>query len=196
MANVNVNALNAICFNQDHWKLVAKGYDVRAWYDEGLGKGTGGIQSPVRMPVHIGHKYYRFASGDTPRSAQLGGGWWISHNTYSTINEYAKQNALSLQYSARLWLALPYDWTRVDRVISAYLMEPIDAYEGAGKQVTTATDNWTPPQHIKLTQMYIPGLIKNSKEDNLYKRIWNKVETTYPHSGKKVKGKNASKKNS
>ncbi|MCG8671948.1 MAG: hypothetical protein MI867_21270 [Pseudomonadales bacterium] len=183
----NPHALNAVCFGQEHWKLIAKGYDVRAWYDEGVGKGTGGIKSPVRQSLEIGHRYYRFSSGDKGLAGHLGGGWWISYEIYKHILEFSKSNSLDLPYAARLWLALPYDWSRVDRLVSAVLCKPIDAYQGAGKQVELKDETWTPPQHQKLTQMYIPGLLQNSSVNELYKKVWTKVEFKQARTGKALK---------
>lgn len=180
-------ALNAHCFQQEHWLLIAKGYDVRAWYDEGVGKGSGGIQNPSREHLTFHDRYYRFASGSDPKSAQLGGGWWICFDTFNTLKKYAERNSLDLPYVARLFLALPYEWSRVDRLISARLGCALDAYCGAGKKAKTDSEEWTPPQNAILTQMYVPGLLRNSKENNLFEKAWIDVEYFYTSNLKKAK---------
>jgi hypothetical protein len=61
-------------------------------------------------------------------------------------------------------LALPYAWTRVDIQIKALLLKPLKAYAGEGKPAEGGKDGadrgskWIPTQHIKVCQLYIPGL--------------------------------------
>ncbi|MBV9911569.1 MAG: hypothetical protein JOZ93_03285, partial [Sinobacteraceae bacterium] len=60
----------------------------------------------------------------------------------------------------------PYSWTRVDLLVRALLRAPLKAFTGEGKPAAssgTALDRagtWIPTQHIKVRQLYIPGLCK------------------------------------
>lgn len=175
-------ALNDICFNQPHWKRIAQGFDTEKWFNDGQGVSNGGILFPQRDHLKTYHYYYRFVSSTTPRVAQLGGGWWISFDTFNTIKHYAINNQLEFTYAARLFLALPYEWSRLDRLVGAQLVKPMDAYMGEGKVARTDKDKWTPPQHLRVTQMYIPGLISNSNMKNLYEMVWSDISFLYAHN--------------
>ncbi|MDH5587887.1 MAG: hypothetical protein OEZ05_14805 [Nitrospirota bacterium] len=184
---MGTKALNDICFNQPHWKLIAQGINIERWFNDGQKVGSGGIRTPARVKLKLKHRYYRFVSSTSTRAAQLGGGWWISFDTFNTIRHFAERNHLEFSYAARLFLALPYEWTRLDRVVSAQLLAPIDAYAGEGNVAKTEKDKWTPIQHLKVTQLYIPGLISNSNLKNLYETIWEKdIRTVYAHNRKPV----------
>ena len=176
--------LNDICFDQPHWKVIARGFDTERWFNDRQGIGTGGILSPTRVSLKLHHRYYRLISSTSTRAAQLGGGWWISFDDFNSIRHFAERNELEFTYAARLFLALPYEWTRVDRIVSAILTQPVDAYAGEGKVAKTDKGKWTPVQHLKVTQLYIPGLVSNSDAHNLYERIWEGVQFKYTHNQK------------
>jgi hypothetical protein len=156
--------LNDVCFTQPHWLVIARGFDVESWFEEGQVVGTGGISMPKETDLAVGQRYYRFASSTSSRASQVGGGWWIEYEAFKTIEQFANRHRYSLSEAARLFLALPYIWTRVDRLVSAILEVPLRAYSGHGKpaQGSTAskrTDGtWIPMQHQPVRQLYIPGL--------------------------------------
>jgi len=108
--------------------------------------------------------YYRFASGASSREAQRGGGWWVDFENFSAIRSFAEKNGYSIREAARLMLALPYAWTQVNVLIRALSKKPLKAYAGEGKPArgtTTGPDKgtlWIPTQHVKIRQLYIPGL--------------------------------------
>ena len=179
-------ALNSICFTQSHWRLIAQGFDTESWFADGQGVGSGGIKNPSRIHLMPGHRYYRFTSSASTKAAQLGGGWWISFDTFNTIRHFAERNQLEFTYAARLFLALPYEWSRLDRIVSAILAAPVDAYAGEGKVAKTANDKWTPVQHLKVAQLYIPGLVSNSNAKNLYETVWQNVLVEFSHNRKPV----------
>lgn len=175
-------ALNDICFDQPHWILIAKGFNVEHWFNENQAVGTGGIKNPVRSHLNTGQRFYRFCSSTAQKSSQLGGGWWLTFDTLNTIWHYAQRNHLEFTYAARLFLALPYDWTRVDRIVNAILDAPLDAYVGEGKVAQARTEKWTPMQHLKVSQLYIPGLIANTSKNDLYQTVWQDVRFEYAHN--------------
>jgi hypothetical protein len=65
--------LNESCFLEPHWRVIAQGFQTELWFNDGQALGTGGIRNP--QPIHLmtGQYYYRFASSNSPREAQLGG---------------------------------------------------------------------------------------------------------------------------
>lgn len=178
--------LNDNCFTQPHWKVIARGYDTERWFNDRQGIHTGGILLPTRVSLQLHHRYYRLTSSTSTRAAQFGGGWWISFDDFNTIRHFADRNGLEFTYAARLFLALPYEWSRLDRIISALLVQPLDAYAGQGQVAKTDTGQWTPIQHLKVTQLYIPGLVSNSEARNLYEQVWGSAQVKYAHSQKPV----------
>lgn len=181
-------ALNAEAFDQPHWRVIAAGFDTERWFNDGQAVGTGGIVSPRPTRLPTGQFYYRFACSRSPRVAQLGGGWWLDFEAFALIRRFAAEHGYSLHEAARLMLALPYAWTRVDLLVRALLREPLRAYTGLGKPAqaparATATAStptpaqppahaaahaaalgkdrgtrWVPTQHVAVRQLYIPAL--------------------------------------
>ena len=80
---------------------------------------------PQVVNLRTGQNYYRFASSNKPVANQRGGGWWLDFENYKKIERFAQSNQYSMRDSARLMLALPIDWTRVDRLVCAMLAKPI-----------------------------------------------------------------------
>ena len=83
---------NSACFSQPHWRLIARGLNVESWFNDGQVKGTGGIPLPKEMKLPVGQRYYRFANSTSTRDAQLGGGWWVSYESFRQISEFARTN--------------------------------------------------------------------------------------------------------
>lgn len=192
-----MQADNQDCFSQPHWRVIAQGFQPESWFEDGQAVGTGGIESPQPVRLMVGHRYYRFASSTSSRAAQLGGGWWISFEDFKTISNFAKDNGYGLSEAARLFLALPYSWTRVDRLVSAFLARPLKAYAGRGKVANSpdgdpreAGTKWIPIQHIKVTQLYIPGLYRTNlpPEDAAqpYKCAFPDAEVEFVHGNRKT----------
>jgi hypothetical protein len=178
--------LNEHCFSEPNWLVVARGFQTESWFNEGPAVGTGGILRPQPCHLPSGQYYYRFASTSSPREAQFGGGWWLEFEEYAKIRSFARENNYTIRDAARLMLALPYAWTRVDLLVKALLQKPLKAYAGEGKPAQGSTGGadkgttWIPTQHIKVRQLYIPGLfVKGSRpRDQLYEHVFTGVETS------------------
>lgn len=155
---------NAACFTQQHWLLRAKGFDIGSWYEAGRGIQNGGILNPHIIDLVVGQRYYRFASVTMKREDQIGGGWWLTYDSLRTIYTYAAKHGYGVSDAARLFLAIPHNWSRIDRLVSAPLALPLRAYAGEGKPAAGdpkygRADKWTPLQHLRVTQLFIPGLV-------------------------------------
>jgi hypothetical protein len=167
-------ALNAAEFAQPHWRVIAQGMDTESWFNDGVGTGDGGIVNPQPTRLPAGQYYYRFASSTSSRHAQLGGGWWIDYEGFKTIAGFAEKNGYRLRDAARLMLALPYAWTKVDRLVKALLRSPLRAYTGYGKPAAGSglgadkKSVWIPTQHVRVRQLYIPGLFVVGRDAQLY----------------------------
>ncbi len=151
-------------FKQPHWLIRARGFNVKKWYEENEVVGTGGINLPKEAKLRTGQYLYRFASSETSIDTKLGGGWWLEFEEFKKIENFANDNGYRLKDAARNMLALPYDWSKVDLLVRALLIVPLRAYRGYGKVAKGgdgAADKGTlyiPTQHIKIYQLYIPGL--------------------------------------
>lgn len=175
------NYLNAAEFEQPHWRVIAQGLDTERWFADGQGVGTGGILMPKPTSLRAGQYYYRFASSSTDRSAQYGGGWWLEFEEFKKISQFADQHGYRLRESARMMLALPYAWTKVDILIKAMLLHPLRAYTGEGKRAMAvgadADKNtaWTPLQHVNIRQLYVPGLYVKGRTHQLYETAFRQL---------------------
>ena len=183
-------AENAHCFEQPHWRVIARGLQPEDWFENDIGTGTGGIKMPRPVDLPPAHRYYRFASSTTSKDAQVGGGWWMEFEAFNHINQYAKRNNLPLSNVARLLLALPYDWTRVDRLVSAILEVPLKAYSGYGNVAdgnpNMPNNRWTPPEYNPIRQLYIPGLyIRGQRPPHLYERAFPKPLFEFIHGNRR-----------
>lgn len=178
LAQIYRGAANAVEFDQPHWRVIAQGFRTESWYADGQAVGTGGILAPqpTRLPAHA--YYYRFASSTSSRSAQLGGGWWLDFEAFRTVSQFATDHGYRLKDAARLLLALPYDWTKVDLLVKALLRVPMRAYTGVGKPAqggkggADAGTRWIPSQRVQVRQLYIPGLFVIGRARQLYEEVF------------------------
>ena len=169
---------NADLFEQPMWRVVASGFDTERWLNEGQAVGSGGIANPQPTRLPTGQYYYRFASGASSRHAQRGSGWWLDFENFSLIRRFAGEHGYSLREAARLMLALPHSWTRVDLLLRALLREPLRAYTGLGKPAQGAAKGpdrgtrWIPTQHVAVRQLYLPGLYVKGQTPPLYESVF------------------------
>lgn len=161
---------NTDAFADPRSRVIAGGWDVERWFNDGQGVGTGGIVNPQPTRLPTGQYYYRFASSASSADAQLGGGWWLDFENFALIRRFAADHDHTLREAARLMLALPHAWTRVDLLLRALLREPLRAYTGLGKTAQGAKEGadrgtrWVPTQHVAVRQLYVPGLfVKDAK---------------------------------
>lgn len=130
----------------------------------GLVETNGGIHMPRRVHVATGQYLYRFASSATPPHLRRRGCWWMEYEVLTKIARFAHEQESTPSAAARYFLALPWSWTQVDRLIRARVIARLDAYRGTGKPAagTHANDAGTrfiAPQHIgELFQLFIPGM--------------------------------------
>ena len=140
-ASAGPTAANAAAFAQPHWRVIAAGFETERWFNDGQAVGTGGIVNPQPTRLPSGQYYYRFASSSSPREAQLGGGWWLDADNFNLVRRFAAQHDYTLREAARLMLALPYAWTRVDLLVRALLAHAAARLRRC-RQARTGLSSW------------------------------------------------------
>jgi hypothetical protein len=170
---------NAICFQQPHWAVIASGCAPEPWFRRKACVCNGGISNPKRIALKIGHKYYRFINKNAPLWKQIGSGWWIDSENFSIIQSHSNknENRCTLMEAAHLFLALPYEFSPADCLVSAILDIRLDAYVGSGNvafgRPMQSASKWTPLRHPRLVQLYIPGLYSLRRDGTrLYRRAF------------------------
>lgn len=139
---------------------------AKGWASSAAGsvETNGGIAMPRRVHVPVGQYLYRFASSNKAAHLRPLGCWWVEYEVLTKIARFAHEQESSPSAAARYFLALPWSWTQVDRLIRARVIARLDAYRGTGKPAagTHANDAGTrfiAPQHIgELFQLFIPGM--------------------------------------
>jgi hypothetical protein len=170
--------INALAFDQPHWQVIARGFETERWFNDGQAVGTGGMLNPQPTRLAAGQYYYRFASSASSLHAQRGSGWWLDFENFSVIRRFANEHSYTLREAARLMLALPCAWTRVDILLRALLREPLRAYIGLGKPAQgdikgpDRGTRWIPTQHVAVRQLYIPGLYVQGQDKPLYGNVF------------------------
>jgi hypothetical protein len=139
---------------------------------------------PREHEIQKGTILYRFIDlSRTPSAIGSDGPWWFEFEHYQRIRHFALQHGYSLGYCARMFAAILYEWSEVNAVVRAEVVQgPLKVWKGKGKQVeadggdprdvavqhgmlTQGTPEpsrkMTPMQgHLEVLQLFIPGLGK------------------------------------
>jgi hypothetical protein len=187
------DALNAKYFRNapaepfnPRWLNAARGANPLA---TGWPEYNGGIEMPKQVHMRIGQKYFRFASSKNDKeSSQFGGPWWVEFESLKEITNYSRRFS-SPRDSVRYMLSIPWEWSEVDKLVYAILEKPLDAYRGKGKpaqprgmgQVKAHPNDrgvpYTPPQHLNIMQLYIPGLYDpDTKSTEIRRKVFPQVQ--------------------
>jgi hypothetical protein len=164
------------CLNSDdmlkpHWELITKGFNVDHWY---AGRGTavertGGMEAPWRNKLRLGHRYFRFADSTRTDDERLSGGWWLEYEQLMKLVNWCSFIGMTLSQVARHHLAVPWEWNRADMMVSGWLVQPMETFEGRGRPAQTgqgykgqnAVDNGTTYAGDRdVLQLYIPNMKK------------------------------------
>jgi hypothetical protein len=131
---------------------------------------NGGITLPKRVHLPQQVYYYRFASSDMPHAHRLGGPWWVEFDVLKKVAIFARETGATPRDAVRYFLAVPWRYSKVDRLIRARLVTRLDAYRGEGRAVNTQTEPagahprdhdtvYIPPKHVhEIYQLYVPGM--------------------------------------
>jgi len=133
---------------------------------QGRSKAYDGMAMVRRYELPQGQVLYRFVDvtrATGPRTA-ANGPWWFEFEAFQQIKHFALRNGYTLEYSARLFAAILYEWSEVTGVVRAQLIEPVSAWKGKAKQVTSQGKDprdlptATPMQSLlEVYQLFIPG---------------------------------------
>ena len=87
----------------------------------------------------------------------------MSYDDFNRIQRFASEHGYRFDFAARLFLALPYEWSRLDRLVTAIVKSPLRAYVGKGNPALSKPEGkYIPIQNNPVKQMYIPGLFNRS----------------------------------
>src|SRR5687768_17382273 len=126
-----------------------------------------GLAMARRVAIPKGQVLYRFVDvsrSPSPVSA-ANGPWWLEYEAFQQIKHFGLRHGYSLEYSARLFVSVLYEWSEVSGYVRAEVLQPLDAWKGRGKQVeATGKDRrdlptMTPMQSVnEVYQLFIPGV--------------------------------------
>jgi hypothetical protein len=122
--------------------------------------------------IRQGEVLYRFIDvtrAPSPVSA-ANGPWWLEYQSFQQIKHFGSRHGYSLDYSARLFAAILYEWSEVTGYVRAEVLQPLQAWKGRGKQVQSkGTDGRDLPTMTpmygpsEIYQLFIPGLYRGKK---------------------------------
>ena len=126
-----------------------------------------GLAMARQIAIRPGQVLYRFV--DVSRSPgpipAANGPWWFEYDAFQQIKHFGLRHGYSLEYSARLFAAILYEWSEITGYVRAEVLQPLDAWKGRGKQVEAkGTDSrdlprMTPMQSVnEVYQLFIPGV--------------------------------------
>ena len=120
---------------------------------------------PFALPP--GQILYRFVDvtrfpGPIPAA---NGPWWFEYEAFQQIKHFGLRHDYSLEYSARLFAAILYEFSEVTGYVRAEVLQPLDAWKGRGKPVESKGKDrrdlprMTPMQSVnEVYQLFIPGV--------------------------------------
>ena len=183
--------MNLDCFQGNRgvrFQLGALGYKVPDDVRNQPGPKNGGMTKMDRVHLSVGQDYYRFCDStkfNKDWRAAAAGPWWMEFETFNIIREFARKHKhirdfahehgkTGLSYSAKLHLAIPFEWGDCNAVVCARLTKRIDAWKGWGdivrlsdppaagkKDYRDARDGgakYIPLQKPECFQLYIPEI--------------------------------------
>ena len=141
-----------------------------------------GLAMARRILVPKGQILYRFVDvsrSPSPVSA-ANGPWWLEYEAFQQVRHFGLRHGYSLEYSARLFVAILYESSEVSGYVRAEVLQPLDVWKGRGKPVeATGKDRrdlqtMTPMQSVnEVYQLFIPGV---SSETTLFPSVFKFIE--------------------
>jgi hypothetical protein len=131
-----------------------------------------GLAMARQVTIRPGQILYRFvdisrAPGPIPAA---NGPWWFEYEAFQQIKHFGSQHKYSLEYSARLFAAILYEWSEVTGYVRAEVLQPLEVWKGRGRQVEAKGGDsrdlatMTPMQSInEVYQLFIPGVHSGTK---------------------------------
>jgi hypothetical protein len=134
--------------------------------DGTMQKAMQGIAVPYLFDLPRTSRLYRFVDiRRGPHRLVANGPWWIESDYFDKLSTFAERHGYSLEFCARLFLAVLYEYSEVTGYVSAEVTKPLKAWKGQGKvQYSSGKDprdsqRTIPMQSINMVyQLYIPGL--------------------------------------
>ena len=169
-AHAMTDSVNRRYFERDDSRLLAKGLNpaapvpVSASNPDGWQQ-NGGIVDPQPTRLAPPEPVLRFAGSGHFGSAKLGN-WWLRFSEYQRMERIADRFRQPVGYIIRQLCFIPEEWSRMDVMVQAKLIAPLDAWKGVGNIVTVdkgdkGGDYCMLPDYFgerPAEQLYIPGL--------------------------------------
>ena len=116
-------------------------YANGAWTNGSIVKAAQGLR-PRQHSVPKGTWLYRFIDlTKAPSKKGADGPWWFEFEHFQSIKSFSQRHGYSLGYTARLFAAILYEWSEVNAVVRAQVVNgPLLVWKGRGKQVSASSD--------------------------------------------------------
>ena len=133
----------------------------------GYAKAREGMSMIRPFEIPAGQVLYRFYDSNRARTPEEGanGPWWLEYEHFQTIKHFALRNGYTISYAARLFAAILYEWSEVNAWVACEVTQPLHAWKGRGKQVTSSgadardSSTMTPMQSLlEIYQLVLPGV--------------------------------------
>lgn len=120
-----------------------------------------GMHSPT-VATLAGGQIYKFTRASLPSARQIASPWWFTEAEFQKVRNYLRLDPGNVGSLARTQAAVKYEWSDMDMLVTATVLEPIRVFMGPGKwQVESTAAGSTvvfqAPQDLR--QMYIPGIV-------------------------------------
>lgn len=137
--------------------------------DEVVEKVRDGMRRPSRVRLLPPLRLVRFASAGWSSESRLGSPWWIRESDDLQQEAAARGGRFSEGLAWRFALAVPQSLgNRMDVMVTVEVRQPLEAFEGVGRPqllaeraVNGAYVSWMGSPSLR--QLYIPGIVENSK---------------------------------
>ena len=116
-------------------------YANGAWTEGSIVRAAQGLR-PRQAAIAEGTWLYRFIDlTKVPSKKGADGPWWFEFEHFQSIKSFSQRNGYSLGYAARLFAAILYEWSEVNAVVRAQVVNgPLLVWKGQGKQVSVSSD--------------------------------------------------------
>ena len=120
-----------------------------------------GMYSPIVSTI-TGGRLYKFSQASRPESQQVASPWWFTETEFEKMKRFLDLDPGNIGFLARSQVAVKYEWSNMDTLVTAKVMHPIHVFVGPGRwqvEKTARGSNiiFQAPEDVK--QCYVPGVV-------------------------------------